>query len=154
MSDNATSATEAKTPTFSVQKIYLKDVSFESPNAPEMFTAATSQPKIEMNLGLENRQVDANHWEVSLKISAVARDSESEKVLFDIEVEQAGLFYLDNIPEEHMEMLLAVDCPTVIFPYTRQIISQLTVDGGYMPLLLEPVNFGAAFNQSNQQQAN
>lgn len=152
MTENVTSMSEADAPTFSVQKIYVKDLSFENPNSPEMFTAA-SQPKIEMNLGLENRQVDANHWEVSLKISAVARDSESEKVLFDIEVEQAGLFYLDNIPEEHMEALLAVDCPAVIFPYTRQIVSQQTVDGGYMPLILEPVNFEAVYanNIANKQ---
>ena len=142
--------TSADAPVFSIQKIYLKDVSFENPNAPEMFAAPAAQPKIEMNLGLENRQVDADHWEVTLKISAVARDSESDKVLFDIEVAQSGLFYLKNIPEEHMEMLLAVDCPTVIFPYTRQMISQLTVDGGFMPLLLEPVNFGAAFANNNQ----
>ena len=150
MSDQNSAASEENAPIFSVQKIYVKDLSFENPNAPEMFAAPASQPKIEMNLGLENRQIDDEHWEVSLKVSAVARDSESEKVLFDIEVEHAGLFYLKNIPEEHMEMILGVDCPTVIFPYARQMISTMTVDGGFMPLLLEPVNFGAAFANSKQ----
>ncbi|NWF39512.1 protein-export chaperone SecB [Mariprofundus sp. NF] len=150
MSEQDRAASEENAPIFSVQKIYVKDLSFENPNAPEMFAAPASQPKIEMNLGLENRQIDDEHWEVSLKVSAVARDSESEKVLFDIEVEYAGLFYLKNIPEEHMEMILGVDCPTVIFPYARQMISTMTVDGGFMPLLLEPVNFGAAFANSKQ----
>ncbi|NWF35570.1 protein-export chaperone SecB [Mariprofundus sp. KV] len=145
-----TAASEESTPIFSVQKIYVKDLSFENPNAPEMFAAPASQPKIEMNLGLENRQIDDEHWEVSLKISAVARDSESAKVLFDVEVEHAGLFYLKNIPAEHLEMILGIDCPTVIFPYARQMISTMTVDGGFMPLLLEPVNFGAAFANSKQ----
>ena len=150
MSDQNSAASEENAPIFSVQKIYVKDLSFENPNAPEMFAAPASQPKIEMNLGLENRQIDDEHWEVSLKVSAVARDSESEKVLFDVEVEHAGLFYLKNIPEEHIEMILGVDCPTVIFPYARQMISTMTVDGGFMPLLLEPVNFGAAFANSKQ----
>jgi len=150
MSEHDTAASEENTPIFSVQKIYVKDLSFENPNAPEMFATPASQPKIEMNLGLENRQIDDEHWEVSLKISAVARDSESEKVLFDVEVEHAGLFYLKNIPAEHLEMILGIDCPTVIFPYARQMISTMTVDGGFMPLLLEPVNFGAAFANSKQ----
>jgi len=154
MSEHDATASEENAPIFSVQKIYVKDISFENPNAPEMFAAPSSQPKIEMNLGLENRQIDGEHWEVALKISAVARDSQSEKVLFDIEVEQAGLFYLKNIPEEHLEMILGIDCPTVIFPYARQMISQLTVDGGFMPLLLEPVNFGAAFANKNNEQVN
>ena len=145
-------ATGTDTPVFSLQKIYVKDISFENPNAPEMFATPGSQPKIEMNLGLENRQVDGDHWEVSLKVSALARDSESEKIMFEIEVEHSGLFFLQNIPEEHIEMLLGVDCPTIIFPYARQIVSQLTVDGGYMPLILEPVNFGAAFENSRQSQ--
>lgn len=150
MSDHDTATSEENTPIFSVQKIYVKDLSFENPNAPEMFAAPAAQPKIEMNLGLENRQIDDEHWEVALKISAVARDSESEKVLFDVEVEHAGLFYLKNIPAEHLEMILGIDCPTVIFPYARQMISTMTVDGGFMPLLLEPVNFGAAFANSKQ----
>ncbi|ATX79645.1 protein translocase subunit secB [Mariprofundus aestuarium] len=153
MSDLENSATEKNMPAFSVQKIYVKDISFENPNAPGVFAAPTDQPKIEMNLSTLNRQVNADHWEVSIKISSVARDSESDKVLFEVEVEHAGLFYLKNIPEEHMATLIGVDCPTIIFPYTRQLISQLTVDGGFMPLLLEPVNFAAAFQNSQQQQA-
>jgi len=152
MSDQETSVTEENAPAFSVQKLYVKDISFENPNAPEIFVTPTDQPKIEMNLSLQNRQVDTDHWEVTVKISSVARDSQSEKVLFEVEVEHAGLFYMKNIPEEHMPVLVGVDCPTIIFPYTRQLISQLTVDGGFMPLLLEPVNFAAAFQSSQQQQ--
>ena len=153
MSDQETSTTEENTPVFSVQKLYIKDVSFESPNAPAIFVTPTDQPKIEMNLSTENRRVDTDHWEVTLKISSVARDSQSEKVLFEVEVEHAGLFYMKNIPEEHLATLVGVDCPTIIFPYIRQLISQLTVDGGFMPLVLEPVNFAAAFQSSQQQLA-
>ncbi|OIO74422.1 MAG: protein-export chaperone SecB [Zetaproteobacteria bacterium CG1_02_53_45] len=154
MSNDETSASEANPPAFGVQKIYVKDISFESPNAPEVFAMPESMPRIEMNLAMEHRQVDVEHWEVALKVSAKAHDSKSEKLLFEIEVEHAALFFMKNIPEEHMAIVISVDCPTIIFPYTRQLISQLTVDGGFMPLLLEPVNFAAAYENSRKQQLN
>jgi len=152
MSNDETSASEANAPAFGVQKIYVKDISFESPNAPEIFAMPDSMPKIEMNLAMEHRQVDVEHWEVALKVSAKAYDSKSKKLLFEIEVEHAALFFMKNIPEEHMPIVTSIDCPTIIFPYTRQLISQLTVDGGFMPLLLEPVNFAAAYENSRKQQ--
>lgn len=138
-------------PEFSVQKIYTRDISFENPNSPQSF-GINENPKIDLNLGVENRQVGDDHWEVSLKVSVLARAGENNDVVFEVEIEQAGLFLLKNIPEEHVASVLAVDCPTIIFPYTRQIISQLTVDGGFMPLLLEPVNFAAAYQNTLAQQ--
>ncbi|GAV19876.1 preprotein translocase subunit SecB [Mariprofundus micogutta] len=152
MTEIATTPTD-DTPVFSLQKLYIKDISFENPNAPMVFTIQNPQPNIEMNMKMENRQIDEDHWEVSLKASIVARDTEQDnQVRFEIEVEQAGLFYLKNIPEEHIDVLINVDCPTMIFPYTRQIISQLTVDGGFMPLLLDPINFAAAYEVNRKQQ--
>lgn len=152
MSQNETPASEENNAAFSLQKLYVKDLSFENPNAPEMYTKLSAQPEIEMNLNQENRQIDADHWEVSLKISVLAREAQSKKVLFEIEIEHAGVFLLKGIPEEHMEILLAIDCPTIILPYVRQQISQMTVDGGYMPLLLEPVNFAAIYENNKKQQ--
>jgi len=142
---------ESSQATFSIQKLYVKDSSFENPNAPEVFTLPGSQPAIEINMGVENRQIDDNHWEVAIKISIISRDNEADKLQFEIELEHAGIFFIQNVPEEHMAGLLAVECPTIIFPYTRQIISQMTTDGGFMPLLLEPLNFNAAY-QNNQEQ--
>ncbi len=142
---------EQNQPVFSVKKIYTRDISFENPNAPQSFTTAENSPKIELNLGVQNRQVSEDHWEVSLKVSVQAKDSESDNVIFEVEVEQAGLFMLQHIPEEHLPVVLGVDCPAIIFPYTRQIISQLTVDGGFIPLLLDPFNFGAAYQSSQEQ---
>ncbi len=143
---------EQKQPVFSIKKIYTRDISFENPNAPQSFTAAENSPKIELNLGVQNRQVSEDHWEVSLKVSVLAKDSESDNVVFEVEVEQAGLFVLKNIPEEHLPVVLGVDCPTIIFPYTRQLLSQLTVDGGFIPLLIDPFNFAAAYQSSQEQQ--
>jgi len=144
--------TEANTPVFNIQKIYVKDISFENPNAPEVFTMQEVQPNVDMNLALENQQVDTDHWEVTLKVSAIMRDQTTDKLLFEIEIEHAALFFMQNIPEDKMQIVLGVDCPTILFPYTRQLISQLTVDGGFMPLLLEPVNFGAAFEASRNKE--
>ena len=138
-------------PIFSVQKIYTKDISFENPNAPQTF-GAEKQPRIELNLGVNHRQVEENLWEVSLKVSALARSDEDDSVVFEVEVEHAGLFLLKHIPEEHIPQLLAVDCPTIIFPFTRQLVSTLTSDGGYIPLMLDPFNFAVAYQQSLEQQ--
>jgi preprotein translocase subunit SecB len=135
---------------FQVEKIYTKDVSFENPKAPQVFSAQ-GQPKIEIGLNVGHQQVGDDHWEVSLKINVVARNNQDDDVLFEVEVEQAGIFLIRNIPEERMATLLSVDCPTIIFPYTRQIISQLVGDGGFMPLILEPVNFVAAYQNSQEQ---
>jgi preprotein translocase subunit SecB len=137
---------------FNVEKIYTKDISFENPNSPHVFMAANSDPKVELNLNIGNRQIDDDHWEVSLKTSVLTRSSKDDSVMFEVAVEQAAVFLLKNIPEEHLPVLLGVDCPTIIFPYTRQVISQLTSDGGFFPLLLEPFNFKALYKDNLEQQ--
>jgi len=145
-------AAEAEGPVFSIQKLYVKDISFESPNSPEVFAIPDVQPHVELSVTMENQQVNEEHWEVSVKVSATMHDKKNDKLLFEIEIEQAALFYMKNIPEDHLPTILGVECPTIIFPYVRQLVSQLTVDGGFMPLLLEPVNFGAAFEASRAEQ--
>jgi len=137
---------------FNVEKIYTKDISFENPNSPQVFMAANTDPKVELKFNIGNRQIDDDHWEVSLKISVLTRNSKDDSVMFEIEVEQAAVFLLKNIPEEHLPTLLGVDCPSIIFPYTRQIVSQLTSDGGFFPLLLEPFNFAAPYQENLAQQ--
>ena len=134
-------------PTFRVEKMYLKDLSFENPNAPDVFRGQ-KQPQAEVNLGLKNRKVGDEHWEVSLSVTATLKAD--DQVLFIVEVEHGGLFLLRNIPEEHMPAVLAVECPTVLFPFTRQVICQAVVDGGFVPFLLDPVNFLAMFQNAKQ----
>jgi len=153
MSNQEATSSEENSPIFQLQKLYVKDISFENPNAPQIFVESQNQLNIEFSLALNNQQVDDEHWEVSLKINIVAHDKGCDKNVFEVEVEHAGIFVLHNIPEEHVTMVLAVECPTIIFPYTRQIISQATVDGGFMPFLMEPVNFRAVYEGKLQQEA-
>jgi len=130
-------------PVFRMEKIYVKDVSFESPNAPEVFFLQEPEPKVELNLKLTNNKIDEEHREVCMEINATVTDSKSGKTMMIVEIEHAGAFLMKNIPEEHMEQVLHVDCPTILFPFTRQVVSQLSVEGGFMPFLMEPINFPA-----------
>ena len=138
-------------PEFRMQKMYIKDLSFENPNAPGVFTNNQKMdPAVEVNLQLNNKQIDESHWEVALQITAKVSSKEDEKVLFILEIEHAAAFMLRNIPEEHMPMLLGVDCPTLLFPFTRQVVSQVSIDGGFVPFLMEPVNFMALFQNAQK----
>ncbi len=152
-----TNNTQDSRPQFRLQKMYIKDLSFENPNAPQVFMPQAGQePNVELNLKLSNRKIDELHWEVSLHVNAeVTNKKEDNKSMFVMEIEHAAIFYLNNIPEEHLAMVLAVDCPTLLFPFTRQIVSQVSVDGGFVPFQMEPINFMALFqNQMKQQKAN
>lgn len=149
---NAAGTDTDNAPVFRLEKLYLKDLSFESPNAPETFFLQNPEPKVEMNLKMVNKKVDENHWEVCLEIAATIKDTKSEKVMFILEVEHAGAFLLQNIPEEFLQQVLNVDCPTMLFPYTRQIASQAAVDGGFMPFFMEPLNFAGMYQSKMKQQ--
>ena len=148
MAENTNDGSAAR-PEFRMQKMYIKDLSFENPNAPQIFTAQQKMdPAVEVNLQINHTQVDNDHWEVVLQITAKVSTKDENKVLFILEIEHAAVFMLRNIPEEHIQMLLGVDCPTLLFPFTRQIVSQVSVDGGYIPFLMEPVNFMALYQNA------
>jgi preprotein translocase subunit SecB len=145
---------EQELPVFRMQKMYLKDLSFENPNAPQVFLPHEQEAKVDFNLRLGNRKVDEEHYEVSISVTAkVLNQKANDSVMFVIELEHAAVFMLKNIPADHIQRVLAVDCPLMLFPFTRQIASQLAVDGGFMPFLMEPINFVALYERSLQQQA-
>jgi preprotein translocase subunit SecB len=107
-----------------------------------------------LNLQLNNRKIDDDHWEIVLEINAKVTTKEEEpKVLFMLEIEHAAVFLLKNIPEEHMPTVISVDCPTLLFPFTRQLVSQVSVDGGFMPFQMEPINFMALYQNAQKQKA-
>ena len=153
MTDSKPEQPNVEAPIFRLQKMYVKDLSFENPNAPKVFTVKQSEPKVEVNLGLKSAPIEGDGlYEVTISITAKVTQGEEANTLFLIEIEHCAVFTIKNIPEQHIPVVLAVDCPTMMFPYTRQIISQLTVDGGFVPFLMEPVNFLALY-QSQQRQA-
>ena len=152
MADNTATQETKETPILRMQKMYIKDVSFENPNSPEIFRdTQKSEPKVELNLQLNNKKVGDDHWEVSIEINAKVVTKEDEpRILFILEIEHAGVFFLKNVPEQHMALVLGVECPTLLFPFTRQVVSQVSVDGGFMPFLMEPVNFMALFQNAQK----
>lgn len=136
-------------PAFHVEKLYLKDLSFESPNAPELFRADL-EPKVDFNLETGVTQKGEEHFEavVHVTVKVLAK----EQVMFLVDVTYAGLFLLRNLPKEHVAPTLGIECPTILFPYVRQIISSLVTQGGFKPMVLDPINFAALFRQSQAQQ--
>lgn len=140
-------------PVFRMQKMYIKDLSFESPHAPEIFLTRNQDPKVDFNLQLNSKKVDDEHWEVTLTINLKMMDKNAEdKLMFIVELEHAGVFTLKNIPSEHIQRVLAIDCPLMLFPFTRQIVGQVSIDGGFMPFLMEPINFIALYENAQRQE--
>jgi len=144
--------TQQEAPVFRMQKMYIKDLSFESPNTPNIFLARNQEPKVDFNLQLNSQKIDDDHHEVSIAITAKIMDKNSDDtMMFVVEIEHAGVFLLKNIPPEHFERVLAVDCPLMLFPFTRQVVSQVSVDGGFMPFLMEPINFITLYDSAKRQ---
>ena len=154
MTDQNPAPDNAEAPVFRLQKMYIKDLSFENPNAPEIFLGQQPEPKVEVNLAVKNKKLENDHWEVSLSITAtVSNDKQEGQTLFIVELEHAAVFLLKNIPEQRIQMVLGVDCPTMLLPFTRQIISQVSIDGGFIPFLLEPMNFLGMYENAKKQKA-
>jgi len=146
-------ASQQEAPIFRMQKMYIKDLSFESPNAPTIFLEKNQEPKVDFNLQIKNNKVNDDHYEISLSVTAKVMDKRADdKVMFIVEIEHAGVFMLKNIPAEHLDRVMAVDCPLMLFPFTRQIVSQVSVDGGFMPFLMEPINFVALYDNAQRKE--
>ena len=148
--ENATPQQPGNGPVFRLQKMYVKDLSFENPNAPEVFQTKQNDPKTDVKLNMKNRSIAEDAYEITLEIT-VKVSGQDDKTMFIIEVEHAGVFLIKNIPAEHMPVVLNVECPNLLLPFTRQLISQATVDGGFVPFLIEPINFLALFQNAQKQ---
>jgi preprotein translocase subunit SecB len=124
---------------------YMKDFSFENPNAPRPMLERTGQPAINVQINVNPRQLSGTDFEVELKIDGKAEADGS--IIFAFDLAYAGLFRLHNIPQEHIGPLIMIECPRVLFPFAREIIASATMHGGFPPLLLEPVDFVALYQQ-------
>lgn len=137
-------------PQFAIQRIYVKDVSFETPNAPEIFKLQWD-PKVHIDLRTEHAKLEDNVYEVMLTITVTVK-VKHEKVAFIAEVKQAGIFSIDSFPEDQMGPLLGVFCPNILYPYVREAITALVSRGGFPQIYLAPINFDAIYQQQLKQQ--
>lgn len=124
---------------------YVKDVSFESPNAPRTLQPSDERPNINVSVDVAAKKQADDVYEVELKIGANAQ--RGKEVMFIAEVEYAGLFQLIGIPEEELQPALLIFCPTLLFPYCRRVVSDLTRDGGFPALMLDPIDFAQLYQQ-------
>jgi preprotein translocase subunit SecB len=137
-------------PVFAIEKLYIKDLSVEVPNAPEIFLEREN-PQVEIQLNTGARGVGDGVFEVVLTVTVTAKFG--EKTVFLVEVGQAGIFRIVNIPDEQIEPLVAVACPNILFPYAREAVSDAVTRAGFQAIVLQPVNFEAMYMQRMQEEA-
>ncbi len=136
-------------PQFEIQRLYIKDVSFEAPNTPHTFVEEW-KPEVELNLETRSNRIQDTTHEVILSVTASVKTS--QKPAFVVEVQYAGVFVIAGLPDDQLKQMLGSFCPTILFPYAREVISDLVVRGGFPQLILAPVNFDALYNQHLESQ--
>ena len=134
----------------SLQRVYVKDVSFEAPGAPQIFQQQ-GQPNVELNLSQRVASVGTDLFEVVLSVTATCKVE--DKTAYLAEVHQAGIFGLSGFDAQGREAVLATYCPNVLFPYARQIVSDLVQNGGFPPFFLQPINFDALYAEQQRRRA-
>lgn len=135
---------------FAIQKIYVKDVSFETPNSPSIFTESKWEPEVNVQLNTRAAPMADNMHEVVLSVTVTAKLG--DKTAYLAEVQQAGVFRTEGFEQAQLNHLLGSFCPNILFPYVREAISDMVTRGGFPQMLLAPVNFDALFAQHLQQQ--
>ena len=136
---------EGAPPSLNVLAQYVKDFSFENPNAPASFGPRDKQPEIQININVNANPLGDNNFEVELTLQAQA--GKDADMLFNAELIYAGVFKLQNLPEEAMAPALMIECPRLLFPFARAILANATRDGNFPPLMLEPIDFMQLFQQ-------
>jgi preprotein translocase subunit SecB len=134
---------------FALQKLYIKDVSFETPNSPSVFTQKW-EPKVEFNLASNAQTLQENLYEITLTVTVTVKLD--DKTAYLVEVSQAGIFTMAGFGEQELAPMIGSFCPNILFPYAREAVSDLVIKGGFPPMLLAPVNFDALYMQHVQQQ--
>ena len=144
---------EATTPeqVFVIQKVYTKDISFESPNTPEIFREDDWQPNINLQLQSRSNALDENVFEIVLMVTVTAK-TDDETTAYLAEVQQAGIFRISGFADEEMGYMIGSYCSNILFPFAREVVSDLVTRGGFPQLLLSPVNFDSLFAQQQEQE--
>ncbi len=142
------SETNAQQPVFNIEKLYVKDLSLEIPHAPAIFLEREN-PQIDLQLNSQAEPVAEEVYEVTVTATVTAKVK--DKTLFLIEGKQAGIFRIRHVPAAELEPVLAVVCPNLLYPYLREVVSDVSVRAGFAPVLLNPINFEALYHQQKQQ---
>ena len=144
------SEAQSNQPVFSIEKVYVKDLSLEIPNAPQIFLERETAPQVDIQLHHNSSGVEDGVFETVLTVTVTAKAN--EKTMFLVEVAQAGIFVARNIPAQELEQVLGIACPNILFPYVREVVSDTVTRAGFPPVVLAPVNFEAIYQaQKNQQ---
>lgn len=133
---------------FNLEKIYVKDISYEAPNTPRIFLEKTA-PEVNLQLGIEHSALSAQDgiYDVALVVTATAKIK--EETLFLVEAKQAGIFRITGIPAEELVKVLEITCPGILLPFIREVVNELVTKGGFPPLLINPINFESLFQQKH-----
>jgi preprotein translocase subunit SecB len=134
---------------FGVARIYVKDISFEAPNTPQVFDQQAASPEIKLNLRTSQRNLGEGYFEVVLHLSSHA--TAGEHTVFLVEVEQAGVFQINGYNADETRQIIGIACPNQLFPYAREAVSSLVQRGGFPPLMLQPIDFAALYAQQAAQ---
>lgn len=143
-------AAQEQQPAFGIEKVYVKDLSLEIPHAPQIFIQREA-PQVSIELSNATAQLEEGIYEVVVTVTVTSKIA--DKTVFLVEVAQAGIFQIRNVPQENIDIILGVTCPNIIFPYARETISDVVTRAGFPPVLLNPVNFEALYAQQKQEQA-
>lgn len=143
-------ADDNQTPVFQIQRLYLKDMSLEQPNSPQILLEQT-QPQVDINLGLGAETVGEGMYEVT--VTATVTTKLADKVLFLVEAKQAGIFEIRNVPDDQLQPIIGIACPNIIYPYLRAIISDICTRAGFPPVILSEMNFQAMYEAQQAQAA-
>jgi preprotein translocase subunit SecB len=137
-------------PVFSIEKLYVKDLSLEIPNAPQIFLERDA-PQVDVQIQTQGKNLQEGIYDVVLTITVTAKLA--ERTVFLVEVSQAGIFQIRNVPEADLQPILGIACPNILFPYAREAVSDAVTRAGFPPVVLNPMNFEALYHQRQQQEA-
>ncbi len=141
-------ADQAQAPVFQIQRMYLKDLSLEQPNSPQILLQQV-QPQVDINLAIAAEPVADGVYEVA--VTATVTTKVADKTLFLIEAKQAGIFEIRNLPEDQLQAIIGIACPGMVYPYLRAVVSDVCTRAGFPPVILSEVNFQAMFEAQRQQ---
>lgn len=142
---------QAEAPSVNILAQYVKDLSFENPKAPESLRQQDGSPQLNINVNVNAEPISDTDFEVVLSLEANAVSG--EEAVFAVELVYAGVFRVQNVPKEHMHPFILIECPRLLFPFARQIVSDATRNGGFPPLLIDPIDFAALYRQNLQARA-